>query len=169
MRRKIIQIFLIVVVLSLLLAGGWYLVYDRVQKAYRAVLLLREEIAEAELKKKNIRALNTLLQDIDIERQKIENVFVNERSVVRFIEDIETMAELSQVDLTIESASLPISGEDGEPVFRFTTESRFESLFKFLALLEKINYQIKIEETQFRKNENRWTGRFEVRLLSYLF
>lgn len=170
MPRKILSTFLIFLALNLILAGGWLFLYQQMQKTKGALTSLKEEIAAAELKQKNIKALGKLLDDIDTDRQKITDAFVNERQVVRFIEDLEGLANLNQVNLTIKTASLPTRAEEGGPTFRFSAEGSFGSVFTFFKMLEKINYQITFEEVRFSKEtQKQWIGEFSAQLLSYRF
>ncbi|MCH7882909.1 hypothetical protein IIA95_00645 [Patescibacteria group bacterium] len=169
MRRNIVKVILMILIFNLILAGGWWFFYSQIQKTRRALFLLTADIAAAELKQKNIRALTRLLQDIEQDRKKIENAFVDERSVVEFIKEVERVGDLSGARLTIESVSLLSGPREGGPIFRFTATGRFGSLFTFLHLLENINYQIAFEETRFLRSQNRWTGTFRVRLLSFMF
>lgn len=168
MPRKILSTFLVLAALNLILAGGWLFLYQQMQKTKGALTSLKEEIAAAELKQKNIKALDKLLDDIDTDRKKITGAFVDERQVIRFIEDLEGLADLNQVNLTIKTASLPTRAEEGGPTFRFSVEGNFGSVFIFFAMLEKINYQITFEEVWFAKEtKKQWIGEFNMKLLSY--
>ena len=139
-------------------------------KNQETVRSLKTEIAASELKQKNIRELDRILQSVSPDLEKINAIFVSEKEVARFIENLEKIALLSGTDLMIESASLP--GKDGikEPAFELNIAGGFGRNFQYLALLENMNFQIKLEKVRFVKNDKKaWDAEIGFRLLNYKF
>lgn len=169
MKGRIAKIIIIVLAFEITAAVGWWLVYGRIQKINSGMLFIKKEIADSDLKQKNIRRLDQILQDIDAERKKIKSVFVTEAEVVGFIENLEETARLSGAELEIQSASLPTKAEEGGPVFSLNLSGSFSRVFKFFELLEKMKFQIKLEDVRANKNdkENMWEAQIRFKLLSY--
>ena len=157
-------------VLNLAAAAGWWWVYRGLTKTNDRIGVLNREISLADAKQKNIRLLHQTLQSIERDKSRVDAVFVDEHSVVRFIENLEELAALSGVELEISSAALPVETDEGGPIFNLSIKGGFGRLFRFFELLEKINFQIRIESASFNIfGSGIWNSQIKLRLLSYQF
>lgn len=160
---------IILSVINALAVVGWRLFYQNISGAKERIGVLRGEATTAEAKQKNIRNLTKTLEDISDKKSEVDSVFVDEKSVVKFIEDLERLAKLSGVSLQILSASLPVNAAEGKPGFNLNLGGQFGGLFKFLALLENMNYQLKVETANFQAlGKKDWGLQVNLRLLSYI-
>lgn len=134
------------------------------------------EIETLGLKLKNVKVLENLLNENAGEREIIQNSFLGQRDLVRFIEDLERVGRDSGIDLKVESASLVSRPEELGPSFRLRAQGSFSALFQYLLLLENLPYEISFEEanlsfsgTGSRKGEAPWSGFYVIKLISYEF
>ncbi|QQG45989.1 MAG: hypothetical protein HYY55_03360 [Candidatus Niyogibacteria bacterium] len=170
MNKGALKTIIILFLLNALAIFGWWLFYRRLDDAGGRIGVLREEIFAADAKQKNIKLLEETLQSIGDDRSKIEDVFVDEKSVVGFIENLEKVAADAGASLEISSVSLQAKVEDGGPSFNLNLEGSFGRLLKFLTLLENINYQVKIGTARFSVlNSGIWDLQVKLNLLSYKF
>lgn len=168
-KNKLFKALIAVLLIDALSIAGWWYFYQKLSGMSGRVAVLREEAAATETKQKNIKRLTQTLEDISDKKSKIDSVFVDEKAVIRLIEDLEKSAGLSGVSLKISSVSLPAnSGGDG-PKFNLNLGGSFGQLFKFLSLLENMNYQLKVETANFQAGHTgAWSSQINLRLLSYV-
>lgn len=170
MESKLTKTIVLILVLNLAAAGLWRFVYGRVQKNQEIISELKTEIAASELKQKNIRELDRILQSVSPDLDKINDIFISEKEVVRFIENLEKISLLAGTDLTIKSASLPAKNGTKEPDFELNLAGGFSRNFQYLALLENMNFQIKLEKVRFVKNDKKtWDAEIGFKFLNYKF
>jgi len=109
----------------------------------------------------------TAFADIEDDRATIDAAFIDPQTLVRFIEDLERMADRAGVALSIESASLPQS-VDGYPSFRLTASGSFSGVYRFLALLETMKFFIAFDGVQLKKADKQpWSAAIQFQLLSF--
>lgn len=168
MKNSIVSVIATVVCVNLALAAGWGYMYMRTLAAKTSAIGLAEKISGIEAKQDNIRALTVFLQGIDAERAKIAGAFADSRTFVHFIEELERLALISNVKLTIESATLPQSA-DGFPSFQLKASGSFGGVYRFLSLLQTMRYHVAIDDVRMEKNADRknWTAALQFQLLSF--
>lgn len=170
MKEKLLKTAVFVLIINFAAAFGWWWTYNQIKKEGGGIEILNKEIADADSKQKNIKNLEQTLKSIGDQRVKINSIFADEKSVVRFIEDLEKLALVSGVALEINSASLPAKTDDGGPSFDLAASGEFGRLFKFLSLVEKMNYQIKMDRAGFDlSGKGPWKTSMRLRMLSYRF
>src|SRR3989344_2111164 len=99
----------------------------------------------------------------------LDNAFINESNLVRFIEDLEKTAQDAFVTVKISSASAASNQDMSGPTFQFTASGGFGQLYKYLELIENLPYQIAIERAEFVKGAGGWELKLQVKVLSYEF
>jgi len=170
MNKKILKTASIILILNLAALAAWWGFYNEIKKRDKRVVILNQEISLADAKRKNIRNLEQTLQSISREKSEIDDAFVDDASVVRFIEDIEKLSVIADSELEINSASLPARSQDGGPEFGLNLKGSFGRLLKFLAMLEKVNYRLEIESARFGGDgKGSWILQIKLRILSYKF
>lgn len=99
---------------------------------------------------------------------KLQNVFLNEGSLVVFIKEMESFARQSGVELDIRSVSL--SKKEGSlPVFTIFLDGPFSSLCKYLYLLENTKYQLAFQRLNLQKDEKEgWGANLVFTFLSFI-
>lgn len=159
--------------LCLFLAGVYYWIFSVVEKSKEEIVSLKTDLAIAEAKQARVKLLEAFIKEIAEDKNSIEDAFVDDRTIIKFIEEMERIAEISKVSLEIESASLPVSGQDLGPRFKLTVEGGFGHLFRYLKLLEDSPFQVLFKEVAFIKPDSAgrgsWTLNAELIVLSYIF
>lgn len=163
-----------IVVAGLVIVGVYFLLFGQIQKERDKVLSLRRELAVIEKKQKNIQSLERLLDETEEQKRDVENIFVDDKTVVRFIEELERLAEITGAVLEIKDASLPRTDEDLGPTFSMEIEGSFKNIFRYLELLENVPFQVEFNEIRFVKpggagGAGAWSLAIVLRVLSYEF
>ena len=134
---------------------------------------LQKEIKNFEKSEDYIEELETLLAQVEEQKDEIESVFVHERSLIRVIETFEETARVLGVTLAVENASLPVSSDAG-PVFQLRVEGDFDSIYRFIRTLEILPFQFSFNDVDMRKESNPtakksvWVAIIQLSLLSYI-
>ncbi|MDP3784869.1 MAG: hypothetical protein Q8R12_02230 [bacterium] len=163
----------ILILLPLLLAG---LIFQELFALTGELSAIEREIFLLDSKQRNIKSLKGVLGELGERPRRLNNLFIDEKSLVRFIEDLEALAKESGVELKVASAVLPETLEEAGPTFDFSAAGEFQQLFKYQRLLENIPYQLvfeKIETAKFPrggvKKGPAWSAAYKLKVLSYLF
>ena len=132
---------------------------------------IQGRILSADVKLKNLKAFEKILDERRSERAVIEDLFLNEKEIVRFIEDLEEAGRTSGVGLEVQSAAGP---KELGPSFRLSAAGDFNSLFQYLLLAENLPYetaweQITLQKTAAEGKAPSWSGLYTLKLLSYEF
>ena len=169
-KSNLLKALIMIFIIDAAALAGWWRFYRGINNMSSSLDILREEVLVAETKQKNIKLLAQTLDTISEKKSKIDTVFIDEQSVVRFIEDLEEVASTAGVSLEIASASLPTQTGAGGPSFDLKLGGSFGRLLKFLTMIEKTSYQLKIETASFGAlEEGRWSLQLKLQLLSYKF
>jgi hypothetical protein len=169
----------VILIAGINIAGiiGCWLVFSAVQKERSAVLEARRGIDIGERRLNNVRSLGALLKDIEKDTEKISATFLNSETIVKFIEELESINQKTGTNLLVRVINLPNQSETKAPYFEFQIRGSFRGLFQYLILLENVPYQITIDRVnltrptaeELDKNEKigNWRADFKVTLLSY--
>ncbi|MFC1756854.1 hypothetical protein ACFLZC_01690 [Patescibacteria group bacterium] len=108
------------------------------------------------------------LQEVYDQRAIVESVFLEELTIVSFIERLEKLANISEIKLVVRRADIKKNSTD-KPIFDISTEGPFSNICNFVSLLEKDSYQVSFERLYLQKNESatNWEGIMGLRLLSF--
>ena len=169
-KSKIAKAAVLILALDLASLAGWWLLYNEIRNKDERIASIRQDIVLQEAKQKNIKQLDQTLGSIVPEKSKIDRVFADSGSIVKFIEDLEKLTVLSGAELEILSGAFPAKAEEGGPFFTLNVKGGFNRVFKFLSLLEKMSYQIRVEGARFGSDEaGAWSSQIKLRMLSYKF
>lgn len=177
MRRKLYLSILgaLAAILAPLLVGGFIFWRMRLLKA--ELTALGTELLVLETKQQNVKTLKKNLEQARAEREKLDRIFITEKNLVRFIEDLEAWAKEAGVAIKMEQALLPSSpGEEG-PLFQFRVTGEFPNLFRYQLLLENSSYLIISEKVRWEKLSREgadargpgWSTSYTLKVTSYLF
>ena len=88
-----------------------------------------------------------IIRNISADEERIRKTLFDKDRPLEFIEALENVARLSggSVEIT------PVESNDSLSTFLIAAEGDFPSLFKFLKLVEVMQYQVDIEEANFEK------------------
>jgi len=125
----------------------------------------------------NIKALNIALQKIAPERALLENHFIKSSDIVPFLNIIEKLAREVGVSAQIDSVNAKIDNTELTVDLRAT--GRFETIYKFLTLLENSPYELDFLFMDIHKlslsdssgkniKDSNWEAVFKIQLLSFI-
>ncbi|MFA6301372.1 MAG: hypothetical protein WC609_03430 [Candidatus Paceibacterota bacterium] len=124
-----------------------------------------------------IRSLERSVKDIEVERNLLDSHFAQSSDVVPFLDTIERLA--SSVGAKPEIVSVNILKDNSGLVVELKASGNFQSVYKFLLLLENSPYELEfvsadIQNTEAQdaydgKTENpTWEATFKIKLLSFV-
>jgi len=160
---------LLVAAINLAFLGGIYFFYSEISELMGEIGVIRNENRLMEQKIRNISFFNEIAGRSGGSKEILDNAFVNESNLVRFIEDLEKTAQDAFVTVKISSASAASGQEMSGPTFQFTASGGFGQLYKYLELIENLPYQIAVERAEFVKSAGGWELKLQVKVLSYEF
>lgn len=125
------------------------------------------------IRREEINILDETLKELKSERVELESSFARKSDVVPLLNTIESMANAVSAKASI--SSVEVSRDNNFLVVNVRASGSFESLYKFLTLLENAPYQIDFSNVDFRRtvgdvvyNEILWEGSFGLRVLSFI-
>lgn len=159
------------IIISLLiiaaLGGVGYAGY-LVKKEYQSWQDTTDKLAVANHKSEDI---SVLKQNVEQSKDKLTNLndfFVDNTNLVNFIESLEKLGKDTGVSLVVNNA------ESGEKMrINFRAQGSFPNIYLFTVLLEKLHYQISIDNLNmslFSQSEGKivsWVGDYTITVLSY--
>ena len=145
-----------------------YLEYIFSQKA--AILETGKRIVLYEKRIKNVKNIEAALARFKEERSKRSGVFLDKDSLVKFVEELEYLAEKTGVEMEAGSVKFSKNSSGEKPVFVFKLTGDFKGIYQYLRLLENDVYLVKLERVNIQKLEEsfKWNANLEVKLLSFL-
>lgn len=174
MKKSIFFIFLFVVILSSLIYSMGH-VAGILYKKHATVSSIQKSILLADERQKNIKSLERSLQEAAPQKEALDRIFADERSIVDFIKTLESMATAAGVMLTVQNATLPASGAELGPEFQIRIEGSFDRLARFLESLEVMAYQVSFStltmdthSSSQNTSEGEWLATAKIVLLSFL-
>ncbi len=87
--KKIIISMSLVFLANAIAASGWFYLFSSVSEQRREVDGIRRELAAVERDFRGSRSLELLLDDIQDEKKKMDEAFLNKGNLIRFIEQLE--------------------------------------------------------------------------------
>ena len=170
-----IKFGLILIILNVSALLLWWWIYNHAVSAQESIYTSRTGLDEISTRVENIKHLESVLSDVDLERQLVSSSFIDSKSIVHFIERMEEIATTTSVRLEVNAAALPATTKDIGPLFRLSIKGNFSNIHRFMDLLMNTEYQVFMErfalDQQFdsEKRPVGWMADVEVRVLSYLF
>jgi len=115
----------------------------------------REEMVFYSVEKSSIHELSLLFEEIDIELEKVDSLFIDSEVPLDFINFLEKLAKDLDIKLTIASVEFKEGEEDSWSYFVFSLdlESDYISFARFLEKLENSSYLIEISQINAKKIE----------------
>ncbi|MBI2610228.1 hypothetical protein HYW53_03625 [Candidatus Giovannonibacteria bacterium] len=158
------------ILISVFVAG--YFVLNQIQILKAEVRILKSNIALAETKTRNVKAITNTLDDLNEEKEMLDKLFITDENLVHFIEDLEEIARLSGINLKVTSATGILNAAELGPSFQLEASGSFSGLLRYSFLLENMPYQMIMDKINFRKEageSGNWKTYYTFRLISYIF
>ena len=166
-KKLIISIFLVVLVSSGIIGSWFYLCYavgvkkSNVDEANHRIKTIEKQIEES-------RSLESFLKEIEEDKKRIKSIFLTEDVVVNFIRDLEVLARNSGVVMKLTAIDIDNVQKLGGAHFRLSVNGRFSEVYRYLTLLENIEYQVSIKAAHLQESNDSWLGNFEIILNSFV-
>jgi Tfp pilus assembly protein PilO len=145
---------------SLLLFGVVFPRFREIERAFESLRAAKQERSSLELQLASLREFATRLDELDNEFQKIrEDVFVDSKAPIEFVQFLESMAANTGLDIKIISAT-QTRGKVFEKALLFDIEitGSASGAFRFLAKLEKASYFVEIKGFQLQGSQEQKGG-----------
>lgn len=148
------QLFLIILIGGfiaelLLIMGLGALLWRRVHISYATLKEAKEELAVLEKKSLLVKDLERTVHAKEAAIAKIETVFLKQSGIVAFLEQLERLADISNVRISVDTASLARQDTDPFSIFTITTHGAFSDIYKFISLLESMTPYTQISAISF--------------------
>ncbi|OGI68839.1 hypothetical protein A3A05_02450 [Candidatus Nomurabacteria bacterium RIFCSPLOWO2_01_FULL_41_12] len=128
-------------------------------------------------RREEIKALDLSIKRLEGERVQLETHFAKSSDVVPFLDTIEELAP--QVGAEAGVSSVDISEDRLSLLVGLKASGTFESLYKFLTLLENSPYELEFLSMDIRKGDisnvpdqgqtsSKWGATFKIKLLSFI-
>lgn len=163
--KKVPLIFSIIfLVISLLLFCFLYGQINNNSKISQVV----EGTWQTEVNRQNeIKSLDKSIKMISPQITKLETHFAESSNVVPFLDMIEKLAP--QVGAQAQVSLVNLSGDHTSLVVDTQVTGSFESIYKYLLLLENSVYEIEFTSVDIRKADaTSWSASFKIKLLSFV-
>ncbi len=128
------------------------------------------------IRREEIKILDDTLRELKEERAELESHFTRKSDVVPLLDTLESLAAAVSAKATI--SSVEVSKDGSVLLVNLRTSGTFDSLYKFLTLLENASYQIDFSMVDFRKvaasseegapSAPLWEGVFGLKVLSFI-
>ena len=170
------NIFLITVaavsVCGMVVAFGLYIwVFSQVRATITQASLMSEELQLLATQNTHTQTIRRLVRDTQEEQTKLDTYFVNEESLVAFLEDLEDIGMRTGVVLSVESVSVGQAVDKDELliplILNVKSTGSFQSVVHTLALLESLPQATQITQarlTQSSENAS-WNGLYSLSVL----
>jgi Tfp pilus assembly protein PilO len=164
----IITFFLVVVV-------GFSLLYLKLKKNHDELKEINTEYNQEQERRKEVKFLNDVLSEIEEEINYFNSHFVIDSEIVGFFGEIEEIAKNVGVEAEVVSVGEPSPYQSGVTV-GVDFSGDFESVYKFVLLLENSKYELKIESIRIVKETyaqeeltyTSWKGDLVLRVTSFI-
>ncbi len=155
--KKIITTFILVILLNGAAIAGWFYLLSVVDGKFNAINEIRSKIIINDAKIKEGSSLKKSIAEVAEEKQKIGSIFLDKQSIIKLIQELESIANKTGASIDIGSINM------------FSLKGKFSQLFHYLVLLENIPYSISIDKMDFQKQEkDMWQANFEISLNSFI-
>ncbi|MDD5032920.1 MAG: hypothetical protein PHC85_02280 [Candidatus Pacebacteria bacterium] len=168
-RKKFIISLALIALLNMALVSAIYFLLSAEYKKKAKVDELKTSILINEKRIENTKRLEDQLAEAKEEKEKIESVFLDKDNLIKFIQELESLAKIANVDMEMKSVEMGFGSVGAKPFFSFTAAGDFSDIYRFLVLIENDPYQIKISRLQLQNlvEGKKWEAGFSVRLLSF--
>lgn len=151
----------------------FYFILKQINDSKNSTKLIHEEWRQEEDRREVIKSLDRSIKEIDLEKKSIESHFVSSKDVVPFLDFFEQSALRVNAETEVSSVSVPI--ENDSILVDLKTKGSFESLYKYITLLENAPYELEISSFVLSKENSNvltgniaWSLSLKIKLLSFV-
>jgi Tfp pilus assembly protein PilO len=162
---------LLFLVLFLASAGVFLFLLGEVESKKRETIALRGEWLAEKSKRDNIENLATFMERYQQDIGELESHFVTSKDVVSFLDLMEGLG--NKVGATSEVTLIDVPKDQSYLTVEIKASGNFESIYKFISLLENSPYELEIMSMRMDSNsqtegQNSWSSVLKIKLLSFV-
>lgn len=155
------------VAIFLLFSGSFYLLYNKITDnnvlAEENTIKHLEQIRKVE----EIQMLNRGIKAVETEAALVDTHFGKNADLVPFLDTMENLGTLAGAKA--ETTSVEVIADGSAVMLGMKAEGSFESLYKYLTLLENSPYRLEFVSVNFAKMEKgAWEAEFMIKLISFI-
>ena len=178
MKNNFQKIVLIIsLVLLLLFSFAFVFLYQEINNNNNRTQQNTVNLQTETFRRDDIASLDQSLQKIAPDRALLENHFIKSSDIVPFLNMIEKLAR--EVGVLVQIDSVDTKTDNLELIVGLKASGRFESIYKFLTLLENSPYELYFTSMDMRKlnlsgavdkniKDSNWEAVFQIQLLSFI-
>lgn len=151
----------------------FYFILNQINDSKSSTKIMYEEWQNEEDRREVIKSLDRSIKEIELEKKSIESHFVSSSDVVPFLDFFEQSA--LKVNAETEVSSVSVSVENDSILVDLKTKGSFESLYKYITLLENAPYELEISSFVLSKENSNiiagntaWSLSLKIKLLSFV-
>jgi len=173
--KKPIKTPLIFSIIILLLATtSFFVLRKEIQSKDQRATEFKLEAENEFSKKENATTLVNFVEANEANIEEIDKFFVYQEDVVPFLQFVESLGVRTKSD--VEVSSVEVAKDDSNLFVGIDIEGSFESVYKFIKLLENAPYKVEILDLNIRNlstgagedSPPSWRGNIRVRIISFL-
>lgn len=158
------------IVFFLFFCGVFYFLYNQIEKNNLEAEKINNEWKKEASHQKELQMLNRGIKMVEKEAEELEKHLAKNSNLVPFLDMIEELAP--KVGAKAETASVELSSDKLNLLVGLKAGGSFESIYKFLTLLENSPYELEFLSVMFSRNQlptaSVWEAKFMVKLLSFV-
>lgn len=155
-------------------AYACYFLYNQIGQNLSVIKISEDKWQQEFSRREEIKMLDRAVKNIQKENEEIDTHFVKSGDVVPFLNNIEALAP--KVGARAETASVDISNDKTSLLVRIEVEGSFNSIYKFIKLLENSPYQLELSNVDLSESgmmgANKlpiWNADLSIRILSFIY
>ena len=166
------------IALFVLSCGLFAFLYSKIENNNTQANQMLSEWQTASSAQENLLALTSSIKSIDNEKSMLETHFAKSSDVVPFLDMIEKLAP--KVGTKAEVVLVNVSADNTGLVVEVKATGSFESIYKFVTLLENSPYELEVDSLHIQKMDSpaavagtdatpsQWSADMTLKLLSFI-
>lgn len=172
------QILAFIIILTTASIVFYILFFNTIKNKNKEISLILNVTDTAIQREIKLKSVDEIIKDTEYERKKLDTYFVADDSIVDFIEDIEELGRYVGIDIEIASVNIDNDLKTEDAIseilnLNIETKGKWEDIFYFLSLIEKMPFKIDIEKADLyivyeddKKNVSTiWKGFFNINVI----
>ncbi len=168
----------------IILSATIFLLYEKINSNTEKANITMAEVEDENNKRYEVKLLKNSIKTIKEDSILLKTHFAQSSDVVPFLDTLENLA--TKVGIKAETASVEIAPDNLSLLVKINTFGSFESIYKFLTLLENSPYELEFTGFDIQKEElgtilpdttiskdtkkqnSKWRATFNIKLLSFI-
>lgn len=164
MKKRFYLVLAILFLASAVAVFFWILNIKKLNSLKTENETMAREISNVNIKAEKIKNVENTLNEFKEKNEIINDIIVNKDNFINLIEDIESAASSTNIDLDIKSAAM-----DADPVLNMNLEGNFEDISRFIEILENFKFASSFNRIVIQKDSalNIWSAQIDLKILSF--